>query len=79
MGNRHVRGLLVQAASMYMIYCKQDSGLRDWAVRLQQRLGRTPSRVALARKLAVIMLTIWKSGDHFNPMHRLSMSGGRAS
>jgi transposase len=78
MGNRHVRGLLVQAASMYMIYCKQDSGLRDWTVRLQQRLGRTPSRVALARKLAVIMLAIWKSGDRFNPMHRLSISSGQS-
>jgi transposase len=77
MGNRHVRALLVQAASMYLTYCKQDSGLRDWALRLQERLGRTPSRVALARKLAVIMLAIWKSGDRFNPMHRLSMIGGQ--
>ena len=77
MGNRHVRGLLVQAASMYIIYCKQDSGLRDWALRLQDRLGRTPSRVALARKLAVIMLAIWKSGDRFNPMHRLSITDER--
>ena len=74
MGNRHVRGLLVQASSMYLMHCKQDAGLRDWALRLQQRLGRTPARVALARKLAVIMLAIWKSGDRFNPMHRLSGS-----
>ena len=77
MGNRHVRALLVQAASMYVIHCKQDSGLRDWAVRLQQRLGRIPSRVALARKLAVIMLAIWKSGDRFDPMHCLSITGGQ--
>ena len=76
MGNRHVRALLVQAASMYIIYCKQDSGLRDWALRLQDRLSRTPSRVALARKLAVIMLAIWKSGDRFDPMHRVSKTGG---
>ena len=76
MGNPHVRGLLVQAASMYLTYCKQDSGLRDWTLRLQERLGRMPSRVALARKLAVIMLAIWKSGDRFSPMHRLSMTCG---
>lgn len=77
MGNRHVRALLVQSASMYMIHCKNDSGLRDWALRLQDRLGRTPSRVALARKLAVIMLSIWKSGDRFSPMHRLPVAAGR--
>lgn len=76
MGNRNVRALLVQAASMYVMHCKQDAGLRDWALRLQERLSRTPSRIALARKLAVIMLAIWKSGDHFNPVHRSSIAGG---
>lgn len=79
MGNRHVRALLVQAASMYIIHCKQDAGLRDWALRLQERLSRTPSRVALARKLAVIMLAIWKSGDRFDPMYRLLISDGQNS
>jgi transposase len=77
MGNRHVRGLLVQAASMYVTHCKEDGGLRDWTLRLQQRLTRIPSRVALARKLAVIMLAMWKTGNHFDPMHRLSMRGAR--
>jgi transposase len=77
LGNRHVRALLVRAASMYLLYCKQDNGLKDWAVRLQERLGRIPSRVALARKLAVIMLAIWKSGDRFDPMHRVSITRGQ--
>ena len=79
MGNRHVRALLVQAASMYLIHCKQDSGLRDWALRLQKRLGRTQSRVALARKIAVIMLAIWKSGEHFSPMQGLATTDAQTS
>ena len=77
MGSRHVRALLVRAASMYIQHCKRDAGLRDWALRLQYRLSRMPSRVALARKLAVIMLAIWKSGDRFDPMYRLSINGGQ--
>lgn len=70
MGNRQVRALLVQAASVYVLHCKEDAGLRDWTLRLQARLSRIQSRVALARKLAMIMLAIWKSGERFDPMHR---------
>jgi transposase len=78
MGNRHVRALLVQAASMYLFRCKEDSGLRDWALRIQDRRGRMPSRIALARKLAVIMLAIWKSGDRFQPMHHLPVAAAQS-
>lgn len=70
MGNKTVRSLLVHAAGLYLRLEKVDSALRDWTLRLEQRRGRAPSRVALARKLAVIMLTIWKKGDHFRPRAR---------
>ena len=79
MGNRHVRSLLVQAATMFLAHCEQGSELREWTLRLQKRIGRLPSRIALARKLGVIMLSMWKSGDRFRPMHRLSVSGGQSS
>lgn len=69
MGNKSVRSLLVHAAGLYLRHCKPDSGLREWALRIEQRRGRLPSRVALARKLAVIMVTIWKSGGHFESTH----------
>jgi transposase len=65
MGNRSARALLVRAATMYMRYCDRESALRDWALRLEERSGRGKSRVALARKLAVIMLSMWKNGDRF--------------
>lgn len=71
MGNKSVRSLLVHAAGLYLHFDKGDSELGDWTLRLEQRRGRTPSRVALARKLAVIMLAIWKSGGHFKPKDRL--------
>jgi transposase len=67
MGNKHVRSLLVHAAVMHLQYGKRDSELHDWTLRVEKRRGRKPSRVALARKLAVIMLAIWKSGGHFEP------------
>jgi transposase len=67
MGSKSVRSLLVHAATVHLMYEKRDSALHDWTLRLEHRRGRRPSRVALARKLAVIMLAIWKSGGHFEP------------
>jgi len=72
MGNKNVRCLLVHAATLFIRYSKTDSALRDWALCLEARRGRAPSRVALARKLAVVMLAIWKNGRHFEPTCRQS-------
>lgn len=74
MGNKSVRSLLVHAAGLYLHLEKGRSGLRDWTLRIEQRRGRAPSRVALARKLAVIMLAIWKGGGHFTPKDPLPVT-----
>lgn len=74
MGNKSVRSLLVHAAAMHLLYGKRDSALHDWTLRIERRRGRAPSRVALARKLAVIMLAIWKGGGHFEPKDRLPVA-----
>jgi transposase len=41
------------------------SPLKAWAVRLAQRSGFNKARVALARKLAVILHAIWRTGEPF--------------
>jgi transposase len=69
MGNKSVRSLLVHAAGLHLRHCRPDSAIRDWALRIEERRGRLPSRVALARKLSVIMLAIWKGGGHFEPIY----------
>jgi transposase len=71
MGNRNVRCLLVQAGILFLRHCPEDSDLRQWALRIEERHGRLRSRVALARKLAVVMLAIWKSGSQFDLRHGL--------
>jgi hypothetical protein len=38
-------------------------------MRLEERHCRRQSRVALARKLATIMLAIWKSGEPYQARH----------
>lgn len=65
MGNKGARTALVQSSMSYMRYSKQDSTLRNWAARVAEHRGPGKARIALARKLAVIMLAIWKSGERF--------------
>lgn len=60
-GNRLTRSHLFMAAGTLLSY-KKDSALRDWGLRIAARSGRSKARVAVARKLAMTMLSIWKSG-----------------
>lgn len=65
MGNRAVRTLLVRASTGFMRCSPANSQLRLWAAGVELRSGRGPSRIALARKLATIMVAMWKNDAHF--------------
>jgi hypothetical protein len=41
--------------------------LKNWAMRLAKRAGQEKAKVALARKLAVIMHRMLADGTQFNP------------
>ena len=66
-GSSLTRTHLVTAAVIMMSQAKADSDLKRWALNLEQRAGRGKARVALARKLATIMIAMWKSGEPFRP------------
>lgn len=65
-GDRAVRGLLVQAASCVLRRVGRFSALKSWAVRLAGRRGARKATIATARKIAVLMLTLWKNGTEYN-------------
>ncbi len=69
MGHTATRTSLVQASTGFMRWSGADDALHAWASKIEQRRGRPRSRVALARKLAVIMLAIWKSGRSYQPKY----------
>jgi transposase len=73
MGNKAARTLLVRASLAFMQWSSPQSSLRLWSSQMEQRRGRGKARVALARKLAVIMLTMWKTGERYAP--KLMVSG----
>ena len=64
-GDGTMRGLLFEAASCVIRQVKRFSALKSWAVRLAGRKGFKKAAVATARKIAVILLTIWKDGTEF--------------
>ena len=64
-GNKLTRTHLITAATVLLCRIEIESRLRTWGLELAQRVGFLKARVAVARKLAVIMLGMWKSGSPF--------------
>ena len=65
-GDRHVRSLLYEAAAVMLTRSSADSALRSWGLRLKERVGFKRAAVALARKLAVTMHAMLRSGELFD-------------
>ncbi len=65
-GDHHLRGLLYEAASVILTRSSIDSALRRWGLKLRERVGFKRAAVAVARKLAVTMHAMLKSGALFD-------------
>ena len=65
-GDNHLRGLLYEAAMVILTRTTADSALRIWGLKLRERAGFKRAAVAVARKLAVIMHTMLKTGELFD-------------
>jgi transposase len=60
-----MRALLYEAASVLINRVRRFSPLKSWAVRLAARKGFKKAAVATARKIAVIMLRLWRDQTTF--------------
>jgi transposase len=65
MGNRLTRTHLVNAATVLLAATRTFSSLKDWGLRLAKKIGFHKARIAVARKLAIIMFGLWRDGTHF--------------
>ncbi|MEO0619217.1 MAG: IS110 family transposase [Pseudomonadota bacterium] len=65
-GDSLVRTYLYEAANVLMTRLRKPCGLRTWALELVKRSSERKARVALARKLAVIMHRMWIDGTTFS-------------
>jgi transposase len=65
-GDKSVRTALYQAAHIILSRPVKGSTLKSWAMKLAKRVGMQKAKVALARKLAVIMHRMLVEGKPFN-------------
>lgn len=63
MGNSMTRGHLATAALGHLRFAKSD--LEAWGKSLGERVGKPRARMAVARKLAVTMLAMWKTDEPY--------------
>ena len=70
-GDGFLRRLLVQSANYILGPFGADSDLRRWGLELAKRGGKNARRrakVAVARKLAVLMHRLWVTGEEYQPL-----------
>lgn len=70
-GNRYLRSLLVQSAHYILGAFGPDCDLRRHGLKLAARGGKGAKKkaiIAIARKLAVLLLALWKSQADYQPL-----------
>ena len=65
-GDRMLRSYLYEAANVLLTRVAKWSALKAWGIRLAKRSGLREAKVAVARKLAVILHRMWVDGTEFN-------------
>lgn len=65
------RWLVYEAANVMLTRVKGDNWLKSWALDVAKRRGIRKAKVALARRLAVVMHAMWISGQPFSSVKPL--------
>ena len=66
-GDGRLRTLLYEAANVMLTRYRGSLALKNWALDIARRSTMRKARVALARRLAIIMLAMLKHGAEFEP------------
>ncbi|MCZ6588221.1 MAG: transposase, partial [Alphaproteobacteria bacterium] len=64
-GDAMVRSYLFEAAGELLTRVRKWCALKTWGLRLAKRVGFKKAKVAVARKLAVILHRMWRDGTDF--------------
>lgn len=78
-GNMMVRRLLVGSAHYILGAFGSDSDLRRFGLRLMERGGKNAKKravVAVARKLSVLLIRLWETGDTYEPLRNAQRHTG---
>jgi transposase len=64
-GDAMLRAALYEAANSVLVRLKRPCALQDWGKRLAETRGPKRAKVAVARKLAALLHSLWLSGEEF--------------
>jgi transposase len=64
-GDALMRSYLYEAANIMLVRSRSTNPLKSWAAKLAKRAGYKKARVALARKMAVVLHRMWLDGTDF--------------
>lgn len=64
-GDRLTRSLLFEAAGVLLFRTRRSSAIQRWGLAIVRRSGYAKARLAVARKLAVVMHQIWTDETEF--------------
>jgi transposase len=64
-GDKMLRSYLYEAANVILTRVARWSALKAWGVKVAKRTGLRKAKVAVARKLAVILHRMWMDGTEF--------------
>jgi len=70
-GDAMARHYLYEAANCLLTTWSGQSPLKSWGLALIRRVGPKKARVAVARKMACLLLRLWKDGTHYNEGEKL--------
>lgn len=65
-GDAGVRAVLYEAAHVILTKPIKGGALKSWGMRIAKRAGLAKAKVALARKLAVVLHRMWSNATPFN-------------
>jgi len=77
-GDKLLRGLLVECAHYMLSSRGADTDLKRWGLALAERGGKGAKKraiVAVARKLSVLLLHLWVTGEKYEPLSNATRRG----
>ena len=64
-GDSLLRTLLIEGAVVLLTRTRKSCPLKQWGLRLARKKGMAKATVAVARKMAMLLFHLWKSGKTF--------------
>jgi transposase len=77
-GDKNLRSLLVECAQHMLGRLGPDTDLKRWGLKLAERGGKNAKKravIAVARKLSVLLLRLWVTGEVYEPLRNARLRG----